>query len=46
MERKRLMDRQTELGIIRAAYAKQILAGAGVINDPRLDTALDRKSVV
>src|SRR5450631_1534024 len=40
MERKRLMDRQTELGIIRAAYAKQILAAAGVVNDPRLEAAL------
>ena len=40
MERKRLMDSQTELGIIRAAYAKQILAAAGVVNDPRLGTAL------
>jgi hypothetical protein len=34
------MDRQTELGIIRAAYAKQILAAAGVVNDPRLEAAL------
>ena len=32
------MDRQTELGIIRAAYAKQILAAARVA-DPRLEAA-------
>jgi protein-L-isoaspartate(D-aspartate) O-methyltransferase len=32
------MDRQSELGIIRAAYAKQILAAARV-DDRRLDTA-------
>jgi protein-L-isoaspartate O-methyltransferase len=40
MGRKSLMDRQIELGIIRAAYAKQILAAAGVVNDPRLEAAL------
>ncbi len=34
------MDRQTELGIIRAAYAKQILAAARVVGDPRLEAAL------
>ena len=33
------MDRQGELGIIRAAYARQILAAAGVDND-RLAAAL------
>jgi protein-L-isoaspartate(D-aspartate) O-methyltransferase len=33
------MDRQTELGIIRAAYAKQILAAARVADDPRLAAA-------
>jgi protein-L-isoaspartate(D-aspartate) O-methyltransferase len=32
------MDRQSELGIIRAAYAKQILAAAGV-DDARLEAA-------
>ncbi len=32
------MDRQVELGIIRAAYAKQILAAARVDN-ARLDAA-------
>jgi protein-L-isoaspartate(D-aspartate) O-methyltransferase len=32
------MDRQSELGIIRSAYAKQILAAAR-IDDPRLETA-------
>jgi protein-L-isoaspartate(D-aspartate) O-methyltransferase len=34
------MDRQTELGIIRAAYAKQVLAAAGITGDPRLESAL------
>ena len=34
------MDRQTELGIIRAAYAKQILAAARVVGDARLEAAL------
>jgi protein-L-isoaspartate(D-aspartate) O-methyltransferase len=34
------MDRQTELGIIRAAYAKQILAAARVMVDARLEAAL------
>src|SRR5680860_422110 len=33
------MDRKTELGIIRAAYARQILAAARV-RDPRLEAAL------
>ena len=32
------MDRQDEIGVIRAAYAKQILAAAGVV-DPRLEMA-------
>jgi hypothetical protein len=36
--RKRPMDRQTELSIIRAAYAKQILAAARV-NNARLSAA-------
>ena len=31
------MDRQDELRIIRAAYARQILAAARVADDPRLD---------
>jgi protein-L-isoaspartate(D-aspartate) O-methyltransferase len=34
------MDRQGELGIIRAAYAKQILAAASVMDDVRLEAAL------
>jgi protein-L-isoaspartate(D-aspartate) O-methyltransferase len=34
------MDRQVELGIIRAAYAKQVLAAARVNNDARLCAAL------
>jgi len=34
------LDRQTELGIIRAAYAKQILAAARVVGDARLEAAL------
>ena len=33
------MDRQDELRIIRAAYARQILAAARVGDDPRLDAA-------
>lgn len=33
------MDRQGELSIIRAAYAKQVLAAAGVIDDARLGAA-------
>ena len=33
------MDRQRELSIIRAAYAKQILAAAGVVNNARLEAA-------
>jgi protein-L-isoaspartate(D-aspartate) O-methyltransferase len=40
MERKSLMDREAELSIIRAAYAKQILAAARVVGDPRLEAAL------
>jgi protein-L-isoaspartate(D-aspartate) O-methyltransferase len=34
------MDRQGELGIIRAAYAKQILAAARVVGNARLEAAL------
>jgi protein-L-isoaspartate(D-aspartate) O-methyltransferase len=34
------MDRQGELSIIRAAYAKQILAAAGVVDNARLEAAL------
>src|SRR5258708_38821444 len=34
------MDRQGELRIIRAAYAKQILAAARVVDDARLEAAL------
>ena len=34
------MDRQDELSIIRAAYAKQILAAAGVVDNARLEAAL------
>jgi protein-L-isoaspartate(D-aspartate) O-methyltransferase len=34
------MDRQGELSIIRAAYAKQVLAAARVTGDPRLEAAL------
>ncbi len=34
------MDRQGELKIIRAAYAKQILAAAGVVDNMRLEAAL------
>jgi protein-L-isoaspartate(D-aspartate) O-methyltransferase len=34
------MDRQGELSIIRAAYAKQILAAAGVAHNARLEAAL------
>jgi protein-L-isoaspartate(D-aspartate) O-methyltransferase len=34
------MDRQAELGIIRAAYAKQILAAAWVVDNARLEAAL------
>jgi protein-L-isoaspartate(D-aspartate) O-methyltransferase len=33
------MDRQGELSIIRAAYAKQILAAARVVDNARLETA-------
>jgi protein-L-isoaspartate(D-aspartate) O-methyltransferase len=33
------MDRQEELAVIRAAYAKQILAAAGVVDNPRLGAA-------
>src|SRR3977135_1280673 len=34
------MDRQGELGIIRAAYAKQILAAARIMDNARLEVAL------
>jgi protein-L-isoaspartate(D-aspartate) O-methyltransferase len=34
------MDRYGELSIIRAAYAKQILAAAGVVDNVRLEAAL------
>jgi protein-L-isoaspartate(D-aspartate) O-methyltransferase len=34
------MDRQGELGIIRAAYAKQILAAARIMDNARLEAAL------
>lgn len=34
------MDRQGELSIIRAAYAKQILAAASVVDNARLEAAL------
>src|SRR6476469_3045198 len=34
------MDRQAELGIVRAAYAKQILAAAWVVDNARLEAAL------
>jgi protein-L-isoaspartate(D-aspartate) O-methyltransferase len=34
------MDRQSELSIIRAAYAKQTLAAAGVVDNVRLEAAL------
>src|ERR1700716_2469572 len=34
------MDRQVELSIIRAAYAKQILAAAWVVDNARLEAAL------
>jgi protein-L-isoaspartate(D-aspartate) O-methyltransferase len=34
------MDRDGELSIIRAAYAKQILAAAWVVNNARLEAAL------
>ena len=34
------MDREGELSIIRAAYAKQILAAASVVDDARLEAAL------
>ena len=34
------MDREGELSIIRAAYAKQILAAAWVVNNARLEAAL------
>jgi len=40
MGRNSLMDRQAELKIIRAAYAKQILAAARVVGDARLEAAL------
>ncbi len=34
------MDRQAELSIIRAAYAKQILAAAWIMDNARLEAAL------
>jgi protein-L-isoaspartate(D-aspartate) O-methyltransferase len=34
------MDREAELSIIRAAYAKQVMAAARVVGDARLDEAL------
>ncbi len=34
------MDRQAELSIIRAAYAKQVLAAAWVVDNARLEAAL------
>jgi protein-L-isoaspartate(D-aspartate) O-methyltransferase len=34
------MDRQGELSIIRAAYAKQVLAAARIMSNPRLEAAL------
>jgi protein-L-isoaspartate(D-aspartate) O-methyltransferase len=34
------MDRQSELSIIRAAYAKQTLAAAGAVDNVRLEAAL------
>ena len=40
MERKGPMDREGELSVIRAAYAKQILAAAGVVDNVRLEAAL------
>jgi hypothetical protein len=36
-EQRQLRDRQRELSIIRAAYAKQILATASVAGDARLE---------
>ena len=33
------MDRQGELGIIRAAYARQILAAAGIVDNAQLEAA-------
>ena len=40
MGRKEPMDRPGELSIIRAAYAKQILAAARVVDNVRLEAAL------
>jgi protein-L-isoaspartate(D-aspartate) O-methyltransferase len=40
IKRKGPMDRQVELSIIRAAYAKQILAAAWVVDNARLEAAL------
>src|SRR6516165_10717876 len=40
MEQKGPMDREGELSVIRAAYAKQILAAAGVVDNVRLEAAL------
>jgi protein-L-isoaspartate(D-aspartate) O-methyltransferase len=34
------MDRQGELKIIRAAYAKQIMAAARIMDNTRLEAAL------
>jgi len=34
------MDRQSELSIVRAAYAKQVLAAARVASDARLEATL------
>jgi protein-L-isoaspartate(D-aspartate) O-methyltransferase len=38
---KTAMDRQGELGIIRAAYARQVLAAAGVADNARLEAAFN-----
>src|SRR5229473_8653603 len=40
MGQKGPMDRQGELSIIRAAYAKQILAAAWIVGNARLEAAL------
>src|SRR5258708_30073532 len=39
MRRRGSMDRQAELSIIRAAYAKQILAAAWITDNARLEAA-------
>jgi hypothetical protein len=36
----RPLDREDKLSVIRAAYAKQILAAAGVVDNVRLEAAL------